>query len=69
MGVVATSRPVPATELWAFCEGRIPSFAIPRFIRFVDALPKTPSEKVRKSALRDDGVTTDTHDRLKEGRR
>jgi crotonobetaine/carnitine-CoA ligase len=68
MGVVATSRPVPATELWAFCEGRIPSFAIPRFIRFVDALPKTPSEKVRKSALRDDGVTTDTHDRLKEGR-
>jgi carnitine-CoA ligase len=68
MGVVATARPVAASELWAFCEGRIPAFAVPRFIRFVDTLPKTPSEKVRKGALRDDGVTTDTHDRLKEGR-
>ena len=27
-----------------------------------DALPKTPSEKVRKSALREDGVTEDTYD-------
>ena len=29
--------------------GEIPAFAIPRFIRFVDALPKTPSEKVQKA--------------------
>jgi carnitine-CoA ligase len=32
-------------------------------VRFVAALPKTPSEKVRKGALRDDGITADTHDR------
>jgi len=41
----------------------MPAFAIPRFLRFVDVLPKTPSEKVRKSVLRDDGVTSETFDR------
>ncbi|WP_395103924.1 ATP-dependent acyl-CoA ligase [Actinomadura sp. SCN-SB] len=63
LAVVVAAEPVDARELWRFCEGRIPAFAIPRFIRFVDALPKTPSEKVRKSVLRDEGVTPDTCDR------
>jgi carnitine-CoA ligase len=57
---------VTAAELWQFCEGRVPAFAIPRFIRFVDALPKTPSEKVRKAVLREAGVTAETHDRTVE---
>jgi crotonobetaine/carnitine-CoA ligase len=61
--VVTDGSPVTATELWTFCEGKVPAFAIPRFVRFVDALPKTPSEKVRKAALRDDGITSDTYDR------
>jgi crotonobetaine/carnitine-CoA ligase len=61
--VVTDGSPVTAAELWAFCEGKVPAFAIPRFVRFVAALPKTPSEKVRKGALRDDGITADTHDR------
>jgi crotonobetaine/carnitine-CoA ligase len=59
--VVATEKVDPA-EILAWCEGRIPAFAIPRYLRVVDALPKTPSEKVRKAALRDDGVTSDTYD-------
>jgi crotonobetaine/carnitine-CoA ligase len=41
----------------------VPGFAIPRYIRIVDGLPKTPSEKVQKAVLRADGVTPDTHDR------
>lgn len=53
--------PTPA-DLLKFCEGRIPAFARPRFVRVVDTLPKTPSEKVRKSVLRDDGITPDTFD-------
>jgi carnitine-CoA ligase len=65
MGVVVTARPVEAAEIWTWCEGRIPAFAIPRFLRFIEALPKTPSEKVRKSVLRDDGITADTHDRIR----
>ena len=60
--VVADGRTEP-DALWTWCEARMPAFAIPRFLRFVDVLPKTPSEKVRKSVLRDDGVTSDTFDR------
>jgi crotonobetaine/carnitine-CoA ligase len=68
LAMLVTSRPVEPAEIWAFCEGRIPAFAIPRFLRFAGALPKTPSEKVRKAAIRDDGITGDTHDRTLIGR-
>ena len=60
---MVTSRPVAAEELWAFCAGKIPAFAVPRFVRFLDRLPKTPSEKVRKAALRDEGIAPGTADR------
>jgi crotonobetaine/carnitine-CoA ligase len=63
LAVVVASGPLSADELWDFCQGKIPGFAIPRFVRFVDALPKTPSEKVRKAVLRDSGITADTYDR------
>jgi carnitine-CoA ligase len=52
-----------ADELWAHCDSRIPSFAVPRFLRFVEELPKTPSQRVQKAKLRSLGVTDDTHDR------
>jgi crotonobetaine/carnitine-CoA ligase len=64
LAAVVTTRDVAPDEIWAWCDGRIPSFAVPRFLRFLEALPKTPSEKVRKAALREDGITDDTHDRL-----
>jgi crotonobetaine/carnitine-CoA ligase len=54
---------VTAAQLWEHCLGRVPGFAVPRYVRFVDALPKTPSEKVQKAVLRAEGVTADTHDR------
>jgi crotonobetaine/carnitine-CoA ligase len=63
MAVIVAARATSAEEIWSWCEGRVPAFATPRFVRFVDELPKTPSEKVRKAALREDGVTADTHDR------
>ncbi|MBI1376608.1 MAG: AMP-binding protein [Frankiales bacterium] len=68
MAVVVPSGPVTAPELWSFCEGRIPAFAIPRYVRFVEALPRTPSEKIRKSVLREEGVTADTSDRARDQR-
>jgi len=64
LAVVVASEPLSAGELWDFCRGKIPGFAVPRFVRFVDALPKTPSEKVRKAVLRDRGITADTYDRM-----
>ena len=41
----------------------MPYFMVPRYIRFVDALPKTPTERVQKVKLRDEGITADTFDR------
>jgi crotonobetaine/carnitine-CoA ligase len=65
MAVVVPNGTADPSVLWAWCEQRMPGFAIPRFVRFVDALPKTPSEKIQKSVLRSDGVTADTHDRTR----
>ncbi|MES2483496.1 MAG: AMP-binding protein [Pseudomonadota bacterium] len=52
-------------DIVAWCEGRLPAFAIPRYIEFLDSFPKTPSEKVQKSVLRSAGITAATWDRLK----
>jgi carnitine-CoA ligase len=65
MAYVVANAAVDAAELWAWCEGRIPDFAVPRFIRIVDELPKTPSEKVQKAQLRTLGITADTADRTR----
>jgi crotonobetaine/carnitine-CoA ligase len=59
---------VTPAELWEHCDGRIPSFAVPRYLRFVDELPKTPSQRVQKAKLRELGVTADTHDRTPDNR-
>jgi crotonobetaine/carnitine-CoA ligase len=56
LAVVVASQPVTAEQIWDFCSGRIPAFAIPRFVRFADSLPKTPSEKIRKAAIRATGI-------------
>jgi crotonobetaine/carnitine-CoA ligase len=64
MAYVVTNRQTDPQELWAWCEGRVPGFAIPRFIRMVSEMPKTPSERVQKAQLRALGITPDTHDRL-----
>jgi crotonobetaine/carnitine-CoA ligase len=42
---------------------RMPHYMVPRYIRIVDALPRTPTNKVRKIAIRQAGVTDDTWDR------
>ncbi|MDR7075735.1 crotonobetaine/carnitine-CoA ligase [Neobacillus niacini] len=50
-------------ELLDFCQPRMAHFALPRYIRFVSQLPRTPNEKVEKYKLREEGITTDTWDR------
>lgn len=54
--------PDPA-ELVAFGAERLTAFAVPRYVRMVDALPMTPSQRVEKYRLRAEGVTADTWDR------
>jgi crotonobetaine/carnitine-CoA ligase len=50
-------------ELAAWLDERMPYFAVPRYYRIVDHLPKTPTERVQKTALREAGITPDTWDR------
>lgn len=54
-------------ELIAHCEERMAYFMIPRYVRIMEALPKTPTERVEKYKLREEGVTSDTWDREKAG--
>lgn len=54
-------------ELLDFCQPRLPYFALPRFVDFVAALPKTENGKVQKFKLREQGVTPTTWDREAAG--
>ena len=42
---------------------RMPHFAVPRYVRLVEELPKTPSQRVEKYKLRAVGLTKNTWDR------
>jgi crotonobetaine/carnitine-CoA ligase len=58
---------VSELELLKFCEPRLPRFALPRFVEFVEALPQTENGKVQKFKLRERGVQPGTFDREKSG--
>jgi crotonobetaine/carnitine-CoA ligase len=45
----------------------MPYFAVPRYVEFMDKLPKTPTERVQKYILKQAGVTEATWDREKAG--
>jgi carnitine-CoA ligase len=64
--VAGGAAPDPA-ELTLWLAERMPYFMVPRYIRFVDRLPKTPTERVQKVPLREQGVTPDTFDREAAG--
>ena len=49
-------QPLRADELAAWCGGRMAGFMVPRFVRIVDELPKTPTDKVEKTRLREQGA-------------
>lgn len=50
-------------ELVEFCLERLPKFMVPRYVEFLDALPRTPTDKVAKYKLRERGITEETWDR------
>ena len=57
-------------DLVAFCEDRLPRFMVPRYVEFTDALPRTPTDKVAKYKLKeqgDHGLTESTWDRESVG--
>ena len=55
--------PLMPIDLLAHCVRDMALFMVPRYIRILDTLPKTPTERVQKFLLRGEGVTHDTYDR------
>jgi crotonobetaine/carnitine-CoA ligase len=53
---------IDAAELARFCEGRLPYFAVPRYIDVLADLPRTENGKVQKFKLRERGVGPQTWD-------
>lgn len=65
--VVPGSRTLDARTLLDWCVPRMPRFALPRFIQFIDEIERTASGKIRKQAIRDAGITASTWDRESVG--
>ena len=59
----ASGQVVDPVELIDYLRPRLAHFMIPRYVRTLAALPKTPTQKVIKHVLRDEGLTADTWDR------
>lgn len=62
--VFAAEASMELEELWAYCDEEMAPFMVPRYLEVRDALPKTPTERVRKVELRESGVHAGVADRL-----
>ena len=58
---------IDARELIEWLIPRMTHFMVPRYVRVETALPKTPTNKIQKTGLRDEGVTPETFDREAAG--
>ena len=68
--IVVQPRPgsdVDPLELIDFLIPKMAHFMVPRYVRIMAELPKTETNKVRKTGLREQGVTADTWDRERAG--
>ena len=63
----AEGRSVDPAALFEFLRPRMAHFMLPRFIRVVEDLPKTPTAKVQKVELRKEGTAPGTWDREAAG--
>jgi crotonobetaine/carnitine-CoA ligase len=69
LAVLATKEGagIDPAELLDFLKPRLAHFMLPRYVRLMADLPKTPTHKVEKHRLRAAGVTPDTWDREAAG--
>jgi len=65
--VLVEGKSLQPEELIEFLKGRLAHFAIPRYVRMVSELPKTPTHRVIKHELQELGLTEDTWDAEKAG--
>lgn len=60
-------EPPTPRALAEFLVPRMPHFMVPRYFRPTEALPRTPTNKIRKVEIRDRGITDDAWDREAAG--
>ena len=58
---------IELTALVDFLVPRMAHFMVPRYFRILDTLPRSATDKIQKPALREQGVTKDTWDRIAAG--
>jgi len=61
------SAPIDPAALVRFLIPRMPHYMVPRYVRVMQSLPKTPTNKIRKVEIREQGVTADCWDRIAHG--
>lgn len=65
--VAKADSELDVTDLMTHCVAKLPFFAVPRYVRLVEDLPRNAVGRVLKYRLRDEGVTADTWDREAAG--
>jgi crotonobetaine/carnitine-CoA ligase len=65
--VLKPGEDLPPEDLIQHCNERMAYFAVPRYLEFVEELPKTPTNRIEKYRLRELGITENTWDREKAG--
>ena len=67
--VLRPGMSVDPVELLDFCRGRMAYYAVPRYIEFLEQLPKTGTHRVQYRTLKERGITDTTWDREAAGYR
>ncbi|MGB3865465.1 MAG: AMP-binding protein [Xanthobacteraceae bacterium] len=65
--VLKPEQTLDGASLLEFLLPRLPDFMVPRYVEFLAEMPKTPTEKIRKTELRTIGVNDRTWDRESVG--
>ena len=64
--VLKPGKSMAPEELLDYCKGKMADFMIPRYIEFVDELPKNMVHRILKRELKERGITQNTFDREKQ---
>lgn len=67
LALAPDAPPLDHARFIAFLAERLARFMVPRYVRIMPELPKTPTAKIQKALLRQEGITPDTWDRLAAG--
>jgi crotonobetaine/carnitine-CoA ligase len=59
LDVVCAGQAPSPTDLHGWLAERLPRYMVPRYLEYRDEFPKTPSERVEKYRLRDEGTDRD----------